>query len=135
MTSGPYETPLRRFANCADKVLEKNKTYTINEASELCKVDPRTVGNYVSSELAEVNKLMPAPKFIVAKESCGCYKGLMVDPPASSKRDVMLLPRCVSFVGGSILALDGARRLTERNRVGIAELALGAGIELLSIFV
>ena len=133
MPTGPHYSSIRKFAECADKVLEKNIGYTINEVAEKCSIDYRTVNNYVKLELPEVNKWMSYPKFIVPKEKCVCYDGMVVDPPAQSNRT--LLPSFIGVASGSIMFLDGAKRLTEGNRMGVAEMAFGTGIALMSLFI
>ena len=135
MPTGPYDTNLQRFVECANKTLEKDKEYTIHQAALLCGMHPATVHNYVFNELMEVNLRMPAPKRIVPKMNCGCHEGFIVDPPAASGERSRLLLRCSGVAGGSILALDGARRLNAGNQLGAVELSLGLGIRLLSIFI
>ena len=58
---------------------------------------------------------------------------MVVDPPTSSNRT--LLPGLIGVASGSIMFLDGAKRLTEGNRLGAVELAFGTGIALLSLFI
>jgi hypothetical protein len=77
----PYEPQLRKFVKCLDEKLEKDKKYTVNEAAELCGSHPRTVGDYVSKQIHEVNMRLPAPKKLEAVQVCHCHAGLKVDPP------------------------------------------------------
>jgi hypothetical protein len=140
MTAGPYDSVLQRFVVCADTRLEKNKPYTINEAADICGMNYNTVHNYVYSELLEVNLRMPSPKKIIPKQNCGCFDGLVVDPPElpQSNSDPSVgrsvdLTRGIGVVSGSLLALDGTRRLVRGNQWGATELALGVSLGLLAV--
>lgn len=142
MTVGPYDSGLQRFVTCADTKLVKDKPYTVNQAAEICGMDYNTIHRYVYSELNEVNLRMPSPKKIVPKRECGCFDGLVVDPPASSQADNdssagISVDQCrgIGVVGGSLLALDGTRRLVHGNQWGATELALGVSLGLLAVLV
>lgn len=130
---GPHDSSLRRFVNCADKVLEKNREYTIHQAAEICSMDPRTVRNYVLNEQVEVNKWMPQPKSIVFKKNCGCYDGFVVDPPQPSSGNWQQLARSAGVIGASIMIADGVRRLAKGEQLGTTEVALAGAVCLLSI--
>ena len=136
----PYEPALQRFVVCADTQLVKDRPYTVSQAAEICGMDYNTVHNYVYSELHEVNLRMPFPKKIVPKRQCGCSDGLVVDPPAPSQAHsdssagmTVDLTRSIGVVGGSLLALDGTRRLAHGNQWGATELALGVSVGLLAV--
>jgi hypothetical protein len=137
----PYEPALQRFVVCAHTRLEKDRPYTVSQAAEICGMDYNTIHRYVYSELNEVNLRMPSPKKIVPKRECGCFDGLVVDPPESPQGNSdpsagisVDLTRGIGVVGGSLLALDGTRRLFHGNQLGATELALGVSVGLLSVF-
>jgi hypothetical protein len=83
LPSGPYDSSIRKFAECADRTLQKDKDYTVSEAARICGMDDRTVHGYVYPDPFELNKSMRPPKKVVIKKICTCVPGLMVDPPAS----------------------------------------------------
>ena len=63
MPRGPYETSLIKFAECTCTVLELGEAYTLNEAREKCGIGHRTIRNYVTVNLSDVN--------LELEEECG----------------------------------------------------------------
>lgn len=52
---GPYETSLNEFAECVCTILEEGETYTYYEAREKCGISYRTVKDYATLGLHDVN--------------------------------------------------------------------------------
>jgi hypothetical protein len=63
MPRGPYETSLTKFAECTCTVLELGEAYTLNEARKKCEIGHRTIRNYVTVNLSDVN--------LELEEECG----------------------------------------------------------------
>jgi uncharacterized protein (UPF0179 family) len=55
MTRGPYEPYLKEFVECTCTVLEEGHAYTINEARKMCKMGYRTIHDYMTFNLIDVN--------------------------------------------------------------------------------
>jgi hypothetical protein len=81
LLAGPYDKPLKRFADCLDG-FEKDRQYTTYAAAKQCGVHPETVESYVYQNLNELNKEMIARGKKVRPESVTKeVRGLVVDPP------------------------------------------------------
>jgi hypothetical protein len=125
MSAGPYDSVLQRSWSAPTRGWKRTNRAPINEAADICGMNYNTVHSYVYSELLEVNLRMPPPKKIIPKQNCGCFDGLVVDPPESPQSNCdpsvgisVDLTRGIGVVSGSLLALDGTRRLVRGNQWG-----------------
>jgi hypothetical protein len=80
---GPYEPSLRRFVDCVCYKLEKGE-YTYNEVKDVCGVSYRTVGDYATISLNDVNLEIyrECGRSIKPTEVYRAYPGIKVDPPS-----------------------------------------------------
>lgn len=88
MARGPYEPSLRRFVDCLNSKVEKDKPYTFEELEGICSLWYRTIRDYATIRLSDINiELNKRGKKIknitVQKQVCQIrsYPGLIVDPP------------------------------------------------------
>jgi hypothetical protein len=91
MGRGPYEPSLKRFVECLDGKVEKDKPYTYEELERICNQWYDTIRDYSSFRLSDVNaELEKRGKKVtlttVTKEICQkrAYPGLIVDPQRSN---------------------------------------------------
>jgi len=55
MGRGPYETSRDAFVNCVCTTLEQGKPYTYYDAKNKCKMGYRTIHDYVTINMSDVN--------------------------------------------------------------------------------